>query len=207
MCIWVILLLTVVFKIQHNQSAKCSLRWRHNERDSVANHQPHDCLLNRLFRRRSKKTSKLRVTGLCVGNSPGTGEFPAPMASNAENVSIWWRHHATLPLFVQIYVHYRQKLWITCIWYFDLLEMAWHHQQNSIETLIQFSCVALRTKKTICIVRNERYTNRKLRNASVFNISPTVFRKIGDRSSHNNLSAKKWQKGGTQSAVSCHLVS
>ena len=57
------------------------------------NHQPHDCLLNCLFGRRSKKTSKLRVTGLCVGNSPGTGEFPAQMASNAENVSIWWRHH------------------------------------------------------------------------------------------------------------------
>ena len=41
----------------------------------------------------TKKTSKLRVTGLCAGNSPGTGEFPAQMASNAENVSIWWRHH------------------------------------------------------------------------------------------------------------------
>ena len=40
-----------------------------------------------------KKTSKLRVTGLRVGNSPGTGEFPAQMASNAENVSISWRHH------------------------------------------------------------------------------------------------------------------
>ena len=71
----------------------CPLRWRHNGRDTVSNHQPHDCLLNRLFRPRSKKTSKLRVTGLCVGNSPGTGEFPAQMASNAENVSIWWRHH------------------------------------------------------------------------------------------------------------------
>ena len=70
-----------------------SLWWRHNERDSVSNHQPHDCLLNRLFSRRSKKTSKLRVTGLCVGNSPGTGEFPAQMASYGENVSIWWRHH------------------------------------------------------------------------------------------------------------------
>ena len=70
-----------------------SLQWCHNEHDSVSNHQPHDCLLNRLFRRRSKKTSKLRVTGLCMGNSPGTGEFPAQMASNAENVSIWWRHH------------------------------------------------------------------------------------------------------------------
>ena len=61
--------------------------------DGVSNHQPRDCLLKRLFRRRSKKTSKLRVTGLCVGNSPGTGEFTAQMASNAENFSIWWRHH------------------------------------------------------------------------------------------------------------------
>ena len=72
---------------------KSTLRWGHNGRDSVSNHQPHHCLLNRLFSRRSKKTSKLRVTGLCVGKSPGTGEFPAQMASNAENVSIWWRHH------------------------------------------------------------------------------------------------------------------
>ena len=70
-----------------------SLLWRHNGHDGVSNHQPHDCLLIRLFRRRSKKTSKLRVTGLCAGNSPGTGEFPAQMASNAENVSIGWRHH------------------------------------------------------------------------------------------------------------------
>ena len=70
-----------------------SLQWRHNEHDGVSNRQPHHLLLNRLFRRRSKKTSKLRVTGLCVGNLPVTGEFPAQMASNAENVSIWWRYH------------------------------------------------------------------------------------------------------------------
>ena len=73
--------------------ARYPLLWRHNGHDSDSNHQPHGCLLNRLFRRRSRKTSKLRVTGLCVGNSPGTGEFPAQMACNAENVSIWWRHH------------------------------------------------------------------------------------------------------------------
>ena len=46
-------------------------------------------------RRRSKKTSKLRVAGLCEGNSAVTGEFPAQRASNAENVSIWWRHHVS----------------------------------------------------------------------------------------------------------------
>ena len=72
-----------------------TLLWRHNGRGSVSNHQPHDCLLNLLFRRRSKKTPKLHVTGLCSGNSPETGEFPAQMASNAKNVSIWWHLHET----------------------------------------------------------------------------------------------------------------
>ena len=95
------------YKIKTYSDALChtrwpiTLRWRHNERDSVSNHQPHVCLLNRLFRRRSKKTSKLRVTGLCVGNSPGTGEFPAQMASYAENVSIWWRHHEISEIFIR----------------------------------------------------------------------------------------------------------
>ena len=39
------------------------LPWRHNGRCGVSNHQPHDCLLNRLFECGSKKTSKLCVTG------------------------------------------------------------------------------------------------------------------------------------------------
>ena len=42
----------------------------------VSNHQPRDCLLKRLFRRRSRKTSKLRVTGLCAENSPGPVNSP-----------------------------------------------------------------------------------------------------------------------------------
>ena len=73
-----------------------SLQWRHIEHDCVSNHQPHDCLLNCLFNCRSKKTSKLRVTGLYEGNSSVTGEFPAQSANYAENVSIWWRHHVCL---------------------------------------------------------------------------------------------------------------
>ena len=40
-----------------------------------------------------RKTWKPRITGLCAGNSPVTDEFHAQMASNAENVFIWWRHH------------------------------------------------------------------------------------------------------------------
>ena len=79
--------INVAFLFQH------ILQWRHNGRDGVPNRQPHDCLLNRLFGCKSKKTSKLHVTGLCAGNSLVTGEFPSQMASNAEKVSIWWRHH------------------------------------------------------------------------------------------------------------------
>ena len=60
------------------------LHWRHNERGGVSNHR-------RLYW--SMKISKLRVTGLCEGNSPVVGEFPAQRARSAENVSIWWRHH------------------------------------------------------------------------------------------------------------------
>ena len=52
------------------------LHWRHNDHDGVSNHQPHDCLLNRLFKRRSRKTSKIRVTGLCVGNLKGPMNSP-----------------------------------------------------------------------------------------------------------------------------------
>ena len=71
------------------------LHWRHIERDGVSNNQLHYCLLNCSCRHhRSKKTSKLRVTGLCAGNSPVTGEFSAQKARYAENVYIWWRHHA-----------------------------------------------------------------------------------------------------------------
>ena len=91
---------TIIIHIMHSQKytqdsgyVVFSLQWRHNGHNGASNHQPHDCLLNRLFRRRSKKTSKLRVTGFCAGNSPVTGEFPAQKASNAENVSNWWRHH------------------------------------------------------------------------------------------------------------------
>ena len=74
------------------------LQWRHDERGGVSNHQPLDCLLNHLFRRRSKKTSKPRVTGPCVGISPVTGEFPAHRASNVDKVSIWRRHHGKFAL-------------------------------------------------------------------------------------------------------------
>ena len=85
--------LTILFR--DNGCVLCierTLLWCHNDRDGVSNHQPHDCLL----RRRSKKTSKFRVTELCAGNSPVTGGFPAQKASYPANVFIWWRHHESL---------------------------------------------------------------------------------------------------------------
>ena len=88
-----------------------TLQWHHNEHDGVSNQQPHNCLLNRLFRCRSKKTSKLCVTGLCKGNSLVTGEFPAQRASNAENVSIWWCRHIDRP-----YQWLSTRLWDILFW-------------------------------------------------------------------------------------------
>ena len=94
-----------------------ALRWRYNELDGFSDHQPHDCFLNSLYGRRSKKTAKLRVTGLCAGNSPVTGEFPAQMASNAENVSIWWRHHVLPWTATCIFRKYSAAIPITVAWH------------------------------------------------------------------------------------------
>ena len=68
-----------------------TLQWCHNESDGISKHQPHhDCLLNHLFRHRSKKTSKLRFTGLCAGNSPVAGEFSTQRASKNNGKIMEW---------------------------------------------------------------------------------------------------------------------
>ena len=79
--------------LRNERRYSAPLQWRHNKPDGISNHQPNECFLNLLFSCGSKKISTLRVTGLCEGNSPVNGEFPTQRASNAENVSIWWRHH------------------------------------------------------------------------------------------------------------------
>ena len=112
------------------------LLWRHNRCDGVSNHQPHHCLLNRLFRCKSTKTSKLRDTGLCAGNSPVTGEFPAQMASNAENVSIWWRHHEVFFFFSDEPVVVNISLYITNM--VDLMEADMVSEHN-MTTMVQTS--------------------------------------------------------------------
>ena len=91
---------------------------RHNGCDSVSNHQPRDCLFSSLLRRISKKTPKLRVSGLCEGNSPVTDKFPTQRASNAENLlpfhldvhdicleCMIWNVTIVLPCFIITYNH------------------------------------------------------------------------------------------------------
>ena len=88
------------------------------------------------FRRRSKNTSKLCVTGLCQWNSPVAGEFPAQRASNAGHVSIRWRHRvivefiSLLPnvhdeLFWRLYAY---KLLNTCKMHIIIPWQVWHNR-------------------------------------------------------------------------------
>ena len=107
----------------HNKS---TLQWRHNESDGVSDHQPNDCLLIRLFRRRSKKTPRLRS---------------ASKASNAENVSIWWRHH--------IIPHY----FVGC----DILPLSWLLRPSSRWRL---TCTGFFDWKDTIIVRSSYLYNR-----------------------------------------------
>ena len=88
---WLILRLVPSIKTPLTESITMTYQWAQWHLKSPVSR----FLLNRLFRHIWKKTSKLHVTGLCVGNSPVTGEFPPQRASNAENVSIRWHHHAT----------------------------------------------------------------------------------------------------------------
>ena len=106
----------------------------------VWNHHLHDCLLHRIFRRRSKKTSKLRATGLCARNSPVTGEFPTQRVSNAEDVSIWWRHHVfCLPLW-----------WSYFSWYSSISEI-----DITLSLLLKPVCFSATSEKI-----NTKYHNK-----------------------------------------------
>ena len=123
------------------------LQWRHYGRDGVTNYQHHDCLFNRLFKRRSNKTPKLHVTGLCAGNSPVTGEFPAQRASKAENISIWWRHHDTTKFHYYFSRAYAlEAIEVNHLTRCDLDHGSWH---MFIKVLV--CCLAWRHQAITCI--------------------------------------------------------
>ena len=79
-----------------------SLQWRHNGCDGVSNHQPHDCSSKRLFRCRSKKTSKLRFTGLFsrgIRRWPGKSPHKWPVTRRMlpfKDVIMLYVHHIRL---------------------------------------------------------------------------------------------------------------
>ena len=70
-----------------------TLQWHYNERHGISNHQPLDCLLNASFRCRFKENIKAPHHWPLCREFTGDLWFPAQRASNAENVSISWRHH------------------------------------------------------------------------------------------------------------------
>ena len=118
------------------------LQWCHNEHDGVSNQQRPDCLLNHFFQaQRSKKTSNLRVTGLCEGNPPETQR-----TSNAENVFIWWcRHGLSLSLFFSVVSGALEQSWIMMIIHKRTIKKQERHsRRNTLGCLDQYTGNILR---------------------------------------------------------------
>ena len=89
-----------------------ALQWRHNERDGVSNHRRLHCLFNCWFRRKSKTNQSF--ASLTFGQEftgSVTGKFSAQTASNAENASVWWRHHVPVTHFTNgVWAHNLNRL-------------------------------------------------------------------------------------------------
>ena len=120
-----------------NVSLGRALQWRHKERDGVSNHQPRDCLLNRLFRRRSTKTSKLRLTGLCEGNSPVNSPHKGPVTRKMfpfDDVIMVEFYMSTFIMGYKTYEEYVKKIYVLnmmrtmCITRYLRLAYIWAHR-------------------------------------------------------------------------------
>ena len=110
-------------------------RWRHNDHAGVSNHQPNGCLLNRLFRRRSKKTSNLRVTGLCAGNSPGPVNSPhkGPVTWKMfpfEDVIMTICYSIVKTHIEYIYIIFPGKKWARN--WLIIIEVLWHLSEGNV---------------------------------------------------------------------------
>ena len=168
------------------------MRWR---LQSPASH----CLFNRLFRRRSKKTSKLRITGPCAGNSPVTGEFPAQKANSAENVSICWRHHG---IDVSLWVTYSKTR--TYIYVQNLLAV-WsgiHVLQHAVSLYEEKWC---EVERGCVFTYRHIYTKKKKSNIKIWNTCTTrwqfhLYQFVGPHWS------RQWLVVIRQQAISCAKV-
>ena len=80
---------------KHNHSPVISilpLQWRHNEHDGVSTHQPHDCLLNHLFKgfKKDSKTFIWQRKYMLLDNNPSIFHF---MRSKPISYNIHWDKH------------------------------------------------------------------------------------------------------------------
>ena len=118
----------------------------------VLNYWQPQCLFNRLFRRTSKKTSKIRVNGPFQGNPQVAGGSPSQMVSNAENVSMSWRLHVKINHICAHAQTYRRHVmvamdqsWLTR-WWLNEMVVVLHFGPISLIKIIAF---ALKNEVTI----------------------------------------------------------
>ena len=107
------------------------------------------------------------VTGLCAGNSPGTGEFPAQLASNAETVSIWWRHHFRLVAETSVFILIYREAPLRAPFMRKTARMRYHHNDAPVTqfclTLILYTSQCLSWSpyfKIDMMLHLDRYINR-----------------------------------------------
>ena len=132
-----------------------TLHWRHDDNDGVSNHQPHGCLLNRLFGRRSKKISKLCVTDLCAGNSPGPVNSPHKgpvtrfhlMTSSWTN-DVWLRMlHGFRPVISSVSGHHMSQCLIFINW-------ALGNRRQFTNVFWKMATISVRSSCNKCIKQN-----------------------------------------------------
>ena len=131
----------LVTNLIHKAVWQMTLQWRNNERHGISNHRRVDCLLSRLFRRKSKKTPRPRVNDLCARNSAVTGELPAQKASNAETISIWWRHHDQSASYITVSDILRHLCLDIKSWPFQLCYRCNFHRWSMV--LARYGCLAM----------------------------------------------------------------
>ena len=121
----------------------------YNERDGVSNHQTHDCLLNRLFRRRSKKSSKLFVISLCEAV---TGEFPAQGPVTRKMFPLYYGAWATEIILCMRAANERRRYIVTSYL------IGWAHTQ--IDHCCYYKCMGL-MKATLHLMWDEYFLHTK----------------------------------------------
>ena len=178
----------------------------HNEHDCVSNHQPHDCLRNRLFRRISR-TSKLRATSLCAGNSPVTCEFPTqrpvtriifPFEGVIVGLVVWSLPASAYQCLIMWTASF---IWIYIYIYIYILYYSIFQPPRMLMPYIHIHTFKLqhrrRFQKTKWLTSNDRirartllYTKIRIRVATYPQIITDLTKKV--YKGNSNISAKRW---------------